>query len=81
MLDQDRLVLNELYLAWRSQKISVVTEDEFLRRVSQLGSSDEILDSMHRLIEGGYLARTPTSIYLTSRGMEFGLVESLGSSD
>ncbi|QJP12979.1 hypothetical protein G3545_04495 [Starkeya sp. ORNL1] len=73
MLDQDRSVLMTLYQAWRSQTISVVGEEELIEKVGHLGGAAELLDCVNRLVEEGYLGRSPTSIYLTSKGMEYGV--------
>lgn len=74
MLDQDRLVLMTLYLAWRTQTISVVTEEELAGMVPQSPEGPgQLSGCVDRLVAGGYLARSSASIYITSKGMEFGL--------
>lgn len=74
MLDQDRFVLMTLYSAWRSQTISVVTDEELAGMVSPPPDGPgQLSECVDRLVADGYLARSSTSIYLTSKGIEYGL--------
>jgi DNA-binding transcriptional regulator PaaX len=72
MDDQDRNVLLVIYGAWSREKVSVLTDAELSEWMAHLGFNAEVADSVTRLVDAGYLARSPTSIYLTSAGLDEG---------
>lgn len=72
MIDQDRDLLLVIYGAWSRQRISVLDEVELGALSVHLGFDAQVSDSVTRLVDAGHLARTPSSNYLTSKGMEEG---------
>jgi Mn-dependent DtxR family transcriptional regulator len=78
VIDRDRDLLLVIYGAWSRQKISVLNEAELSELAAHLGFDAQVSEIVTRLVDAGYLARTQSSIYLTSKGMEEGFRVEIG---